>query len=919
LLAQYTDARNGSSLYEFDNDGFLTKDTRPDGSWQTFSRNGTLAPTSVTRTTALGRTETFAVSRSAFGDSEARNNADAAGLHTLQSRSSDHAGSVTYPDGTTVTTSELADPRFGIQASYAATTTTRMPSGLTRTESRSRSVTLSNPQDPLSLSSLIESVTVSGHTSQSSYNASSRRMTLTSAAGRVTAIDYDALGRVTQISAPGVYPTQLHYDARGRNDTISQGTRVTALAYRADGFLDNILDPLLQRTSFGYDAAGRPTSQTLPDLSVIGLGYDANGNATSVTPPGRPAHIFAFTAGDQEKDYTPPDVGQPRTTHTDYNLDQQVLNVSRPDRDYITPTYDPVKNRLTALATSRGTNTYGYSPTTGQLTSVATFDGVGLTYGYDGSLLKDITWSGPVSGNVHKTYDSSFRLASESVTGGQTINFGYDNDDLLTSAGAMTITRDPTTGFVTGTTLGAISESRTYDAYGAEQTYTVTANSTTLYSVNYGTRDALGRIVNKTETVQGTTHVYGYTYDANGRLTDVTADGNATSHYEYDANGNRLVGPGLTASPVYDSQDRLLSYGSCSYTYKNDGSLQIKICPAGTTTYDYDAFGNLRHVTLPSGTSIDYLIDGQNRRIGKKVNGTLVEGFVYRSQLQPAAWLNPDGSTKATFVYAGSNAPAYMVVAGTTYRLIKDQVGSVRLVENTSTGAVAERIDYDEFGNVLADTAPGTQPFGFAGGLRELDTGLTRFGARDYDPATGRWTKKDPLRFGGGLLDLYAYVNSDPINRKDPSGLQALPLGPPPQPLWLVPPLPPVPYASTAPSVLDWLASGAWAPWLAPVAVLLAPSPIGRDTCSEAYPGMIDCGALGPDFKFDTEAQAFTLAKALNPGVRKHTRADADMCQGGTHVDLRCGKDRAGSLLCCPCCEDTTTGILTQNKCAYIP
>jgi hypothetical protein len=41
---------------------------------------------------------------------------------------------------------------------------------------------------------------------------------------------------------------------------------------------------------------------------------------------------------------------------------------------------------------------------------------------------------------VHKTYDSSFRLASESVTGGQTINFGYDNDDLLTSAGAMTIT-----------------------------------------------------------------------------------------------------------------------------------------------------------------------------------------------------------------------------------------------------------------------------------------------------------------------------------------------------------------------------------------------------------------------------------------------------------------------------------------------
>jgi RHS repeat-associated protein len=646
-----------------------------------------------------------------------------------------------------------------------------MPSGLTRTESRSRSVTLSNPQDPLSLSSLIESVTVSGHTSQSSYNASSRRMTLTSAAGRVTAIDYDALGRVTQISAPGVHPTQLHYDARGRNDTITQGTRVSTLAYRADGFLDNILDPLLQRTSFGYDAAGRPASETLADLSVIGLGYDANGNATSVTPPGRPAHIFAFTAGDQEKDYTSPDVGQPRTTHTDYNLDQQVLNVSRPDGDFITPSYDPVKGRLTALTTSRGASTYGYSPTTGQLTTINTFDGVGLTYGYDGSLLKDITWSGPVSGNAHKTYDSSFRLSSESVTGGQTINFGYDNDDLLTAAGSMTITRDPTTGFVTGTTLGAISESRTYDAYGAEQTYTVTANGTTLYAVNYGTRDALGRIVNKAETIQGTTHVYGYTYDANGRLTGVTTDGSATSHYEYDANGNRLVGPGLAASPVYDNQDRLLSYGSCIYTYKAAGSLQAKTCPDGTTTYDYDAFGNLRGVALPNGTSITYVIDGENRRAAKQVNGATVESFLYDGDVERVAWYDGSGVLKAQFVFGSrSDVPEFMLRAGFVYRFITDQAGSVRLVVD-STGVIAEQLDYDEFGVLLADSSPGFQPLSFGSGLRDGDTGLIRLGARDYDPRTGRWSGRDPLLFEADDTNLYRYVASDPVNFIDPEGL----------------------------------------------------------------------------------------------------------------------------------------------------
>ncbi len=46
----------------------------------------------------------------------------------------------------------------------------------------------------------------------------------------------------------------------------------------------------------------------------------------------------------------------------------------------------------------------------------------------------------------------------------------------------------------------------------------------------------------------------------------------------------------------------------------------------------------------------------------------------------------------------------------------------------------------DAWGQVLADSSPGFQPFGFAGGLWDRDTGLVRFGARDYDPEVGRWT-----------------------------------------------------------------------------------------------------------------------------------------------------------------------------------
>jgi RHS repeat-associated protein len=116
-------------------------------------------------------------------------------------------------------------------------------------------------------------------------------------------------------------------------------------------------------------------------------------------------------------------------------------------------------------------------------------------------------------------------------------------------------------------------------------------------------------------------------------------------------------------------------------------------------------------------------------------------------------------------------APDYLIKAGVTYRLISDERGSVRLVVNSSTGAIAQRLDYDAFGRVTQDTAPGFQPFGFAGGLYDPDTGLVRFGARDYDTEVGRWTSKDPLDFGGGDTNLYAYVFNDPINLVDPFGL----------------------------------------------------------------------------------------------------------------------------------------------------
>jgi uncharacterized protein RhaS with RHS repeats len=82
-------------------------------------------------------------------------------------------------------------------------------------------------------------------------------------------------------------------------------------------------------------------------------------------------------------------------------------------------------------------------------------------------------------------------------------------------------------------------------------------------------------------------------------------------------------------------------------------------------------------------------------------------------------------------------------VSGNDRLQASDQLGSPRLVINASTGVIMQRMDYDEFGVVLMDTNPGFQPFGFAGGLYDPQTGLVRFGERDYGAPTGRWTVKD--------------------------------------------------------------------------------------------------------------------------------------------------------------------------------
>jgi len=572
------------------------------------------------------------------------------------------------------------------------------------------------------------------------------------------------------------------YDSRGRLASRSQGGRSTSLTYDSLGRPQTITDSAARTVQFQYDTAGRVTQQTLPDSRVITYSYDANGNVTSITPPGRPPHTFTYTAVNLEASYLPPTpqppIPSPQTTYS-YNADRQVTGITRPDGQQITLSYAGGKLSSQSFPSPQplapSTISYGYNAQ-GNLSS-ASFSGGGVVnYTYDGSLLLSSTWSGPVAGSVTWTYDNNYRKTSQSVNGGTTINFSYDNDDLLTAAGAMTLTRDAQNGLLSGTTLGTTTDAMTYNSLGEVATSTSSIGGTVILAVQY-TRDSLGRISTKTETIQGTTTTYGYTYDTAGRLTEVKHNGNTIATYAYDQNSNRLskTAPGGTLTGSYDAQDRVLAYNGNTYTYTANGELLSKsnAQSLNPTAYSYDALGNLRSVTLPGGAQLGYVLDGENRRIGKTVNGSLVQGFLYENQLEPVAELDGSGTLVARFVYCGcgaGNIPQYMIKNGMTYRIIADHLGSPRLVVDSTTGAIVQRMDYDEFGTVILDTNPGFQPFGFAGGIYDRDTGLVRHGARDYDPETGRWTAKDPIRFRGLDTNLYGYVFNDPINTVDLTG-----------------------------------------------------------------------------------------------------------------------------------------------------
>ena len=289
--------------------------------------------------------------------------------------------------------------------------------------------------------------------------------------------------------------------------------------------------------------------------------------------------------------------------------------------------------------------------------------------------------------------------------------------------------------------------------------------------------DAQGLISSRTDTVNGVASpTKTYQYDGSNRLWKSTVSG-ATTTYGYDAHSNlRTINGAVVAT--YDVEDRLISFGNPAITFSHTsgtGERLTRTLNGQVTHYVYDSFHGLIQVRLPTAVTLDYTIDALGRRVTRKrlVNGVLQneKRYLYAEGNRLVAELNSSGAVVSQFIYArGAHVPDILIKGTTVYQMVTDHLGSVRLVVQMSNGAIAQRIDYDDWGTPTYVTGtPDLQPFAFAGGHWDPDTKLLHLGAREYDPEVRRFLTRDPSGFAGGW-NLYGYAGNDPVNYVDPDG-----------------------------------------------------------------------------------------------------------------------------------------------------
>jgi RHS repeat-associated protein len=771
--------KNGVHTFTYDAEGRLIKDENAAGGWQALRRTTLNNGYQVEIGTSEGLTTTY---RYEFtSDKRAiSTQTEPGGQKFVREVRPNNTTIITDSTGTVITATYTADPNWGIQVAVPDTIARRSPDGKVETFTNKRTVVLTDPNDKTSLKVMTDTMTVNGLVTTYAYDATNRKITLTEPGGRQSVATFNAQGQPTEIQpGAGVAAFSFGYDARGRLTSAGQLSQTTTYGYDTKNRLTSRTDPTGQVTTYGYDNADRIITTTRGTLGAIGFGYDANGNTTGLKMPGDLLHKLEFDAQNRLRGYTPP--GMDATPYTfGYNSENLSTGTTLPGGRTITYNREAGKRRISNIVYPEATIAFSYKPgdeservmTATHTPASGTPQQIGFTY--NGNTVTSVSWNGPATGIYTYTFDAKLNLTGVMLSSGATnVTLPYTRSattGLVTGYGPFSIGRAGPGGRMSGMSDSALNMTVGYDALARFQNRTHRiGGGAALYDLGVVYNKA-GQIETRTQIVNGVTRVYQYTYTAAGYLEEVKRDGVSIEFYEYDGRGNRTskkLGNNPAQAATYDGQDRLQTLGGTAYGFNADGFLATR----GADAFQYSAKGELIAATV-GGQNITYAYDALHRRVARTDSAGTFQ-YLYGNPddaFQVTAVRHPGGQLDVLF-YDDAGLLTGFERNGTRYYVATDQVGTPWLVFDNA-GTVVKSLEWDSWGNLNSDSNPAlVLPLGFAGGIADSLSGLVRFGYRDYDPATGRWTARDPLLFGGGQINLYAYVNSNPVLYRDPTGL----------------------------------------------------------------------------------------------------------------------------------------------------
>ena len=604
-----------------------------------------------------------------------------------------------------------------------------------------------------------------GNETNFAYDSAYRLTSVTDALNHTTTYAYDLMSNLTSITDALNQATNYEYDDFNRLKkviypaAVSGGTRLEeTIEYDVVGNVKKRVDTALRQTLYDYDNANRLIKTTDAANQITQFEYNARSQMTKVTDALNQQYTFAYdplgrllskTRASLTATFEYDAVGN-RTKRTDYNgaittyaYDElnRLTTIAYPDLTSASYSYDALSRLATAM-NQNGTVTFAYD-NRGRLQSETNVFGKVVSYGYDANGNKtELRLDGALSASYQ--YDAANRLTQITDSSNGVYGYGYDPTDKLTS-----LTRP-----------NGVTTNYEYDGLSRLTRLKHSTSTITLfdYQYAYNTAQQINQITEPSRTRT-------FSYDNVDRVTATTNTAGLAESYAYDSVGNRTSSH-LSASYTHQPFNKLTATSGATYSYNNNGNMTSRTDASGLWQLAYDFENRLKQVTRPDGGSVSYKYDALGRRVQRQPSVGVSTNYTHDGQ-DVILDQNSDSTTIAYINGFGIDEKLKQTIGATTSYFLQDHLGStVGLVDQA--GSITSQTSYDSFGN--ASSSMPTR-YGYTG--RELDdyTGLMYYRARFYDSQIGRFISEDPLGFKGGDINLYAYVENDPLNWRDPSGL----------------------------------------------------------------------------------------------------------------------------------------------------